>query len=201
MEPPHAHRPGGEEHSRRDHRRAGRQPARGPARPEPVPHGADAGRPRPRAVRLARHHRVPRRALPASAADAGRSGGARAVPARALSHRARLVQPGAADRRRRRSQAGADGAQDPARQHSRQHRRVQGEAVFPVGRVLAGGRHDRADPVAAARLGNRPAAAGAGHHASTRIWCSRGRRSATACRASSRRCALKPSADYGGYTC
>jgi RNA polymerase-associated protein len=67
---------------------------------------ADAGRSRPRAVRLARHHRVPRRALPASAADAGRSGGARAVPARALSHRARLVQPGAADRRRRRSQAG-----------------------------------------------------------------------------------------------
>jgi RNA polymerase-associated protein len=36
-----------------------------------------------------------------TAADAGRSGGARAVQARALSHRARLVQPGAADRRRR----------------------------------------------------------------------------------------------------
>ena len=108
--------------------------------------------------------------------------------------------PGAADRRRRRSQAGATRAQDPARQHSRQHRRVQGEAVFPVRRVLARGRFHRADPVAPARLGNRSAAAGAGRSASTRIWCSRGRPFATACRASSRRCAPNSSADYGGNT-
>ena len=43
----------------------------------------------------------------------------------------------AADRRSRRPQAGPEGAQDPARQHSREHGGLQGEAVFSVRRVLA----------------------------------------------------------------
>ena len=51
--------------------------------------------------------------------------------------------------------------EDPARHDPAEHGPVQDQAVLPVGRVLAGGCDDRADPVAPAVLRDRPAAAGA----------------------------------------
>ena len=43
-------------------------------------------------------------------------------------------------------------------------RRVQSQAVLPVGRVFTGGCHHRTDPVAPVVLGNRSASAGPAHH-------------------------------------
>ena len=61
-------------HGLRDPRRRPVRQARRHRADEPVQRGADPGRARPHPVRVAHHQRVHRRALPASAADAGRSG-------------------------------------------------------------------------------------------------------------------------------
>ena len=82
------------------------------ARDEPVQPGAGAGRARPDPVRVEHHQRVHRRALSASAADAGRPGDARPrapVPAqlregavRARLRRSRTARPRATRRRSKR---------------------------------------------------------------------------------------------------
>src|SRR5262249_2110481 len=73
----------------------------------------------------------------------------------------RLVHPGAPDRYGTGQETDGQAQEDPARHHPAEHRPVQGEAVLPLRRVLAGRCHHRADPVAPAALRDRPAAAGA----------------------------------------
>ena len=139
----------------------GRYPG-GPARPQSLPEPADPGRSRPGALRRARHHRLPGRALSAPAADAGRSGVARAVPPGDVPRRARLVRTGRADRTRERPQEPGAAQEGTARHHARERRPVQDQAVLPERRVLGRRRDHRADALAHAPLRDRVAAAGAG---------------------------------------
>ena len=92
-QPPHAAGAVREGHLDRD--RVGRPGghAGGPARAQSLRRPAGAGRSRPGALQLRDHHGVPGRALPAPAADAGRSDQPRPGAPDAVAYRSRLVQP------------------------------------------------------------------------------------------------------------
>ena len=127
----------------------------------PVQQRADARRPRSRALRLARHHRVPRRAVPASAADAGRS--VTRAQFRLALYRierdwyslAEEIGTGA------RPQAAGPCGEGARGKHPVERRDLRGQEVLPERRVLARRLHDRADPLAPAAVRHQAAGAGA----------------------------------------